>query len=457
MTTRLALFALLPMCAAAQFQTLVVDSGSERALGTSYDAGSVTVNETLTIRFRVRNMTSAAATLRTLTVAGTGFSLGDYPPLPYTVAGGAAADFTVRFSAPAAGSYSGTLSVNASASTIRAAAAVAAEVLAERADGSTETLIVGAAIDFGSIERGTSATRRVHLVNRTGGYLRVTSVAVSGQSFSLRTPLSLPVLLDSGQRLSFDVGFSPQTAGSAQGALTVDGRQFVLKGTGAEIPLPRPVLQVEFDGAGSAQQGRVRIGLAETARISGSGELHVEFQSAVDGFASDPAIFFLPVTSRFARFTVKPGEANARFAGRDDMTFQTGTTAGKLFFTARLGSYTEQASVTVTPSVTVFESLKALRSGSQIELQIVGYDNVRSISKMTFTFYDARGVAVAPGAIQTDVSSDFRRYFDASTVGGAFSLRAVFPVSGIPAEVVSVEVAAINSVGETRTARIQLP
>jgi hypothetical protein len=104
---RLALFALLPACALAQLQTLVVVGATERALGTSYDAGSVAVNDTLTLRFRVRNMGSAAGTLRTVAVTGGGFSLDDYPPLPYTLAGGAAGDFTVRFTSAPAGVYTG--------------------------------------------------------------------------------------------------------------------------------------------------------------------------------------------------------------------------------------------------------------------------------------------------------------------------------------------------------------
>jgi hypothetical protein len=334
---------------------------------------------------------------------------------------------------------------------------VAASVELERSDGTTTVLTSGSAVDFGSIERGTTAVRRIHLVNRAGGYLQIASVAVSGQAFSLGAALSLPVLLDSGQRLSFDVRFAPQAVGAFQGALTVDGRQFALKGTATEIPLPRPVLRIELDSAASARQGRVRIALAETARIAGAGELRVEFQSAVTGVTADPAIFFLPVSSRFVAFTVRQGDLSARFGDRDDMTFQTGTTAGTLLFTAKLGAYSEQARVIVAPEPVVFESVKTLRSGSQVELQIVGYDNVRSASRMTFTFYTAQGSVVAPGAITVDVSADFLRYFESSTVGGAFALRAIFPITGTPSEVVSMEATAANSVGETRTPRLQLP
>jgi hypothetical protein len=99
----------------------------------------------------------------------------------------------------------------------------------------------------------------------------------------------------------------------------------------------------------------------------------------------------------------------------------------------------------------------SLRSGSQIEVQIVGYDNVRTVSRMTFTLYDARDAALAPGPIKVDLAPDFRRYFETTAVGGAFALRAVFPVTGKVSDIVSLEVETANSAGPTRSARVRLP
>jgi hypothetical protein len=254
------------------------------------------------------------------------------------------------------------------------------------------------------------------------------------------------------------VRFSPQAAGLAEGSLEIDGRRFVLRGTGTEIPFPRPAIRIQPGVTASAQQGQLRIEFAEPSRAAGAGELRVEFRSGVAGVAADPAIVFLPPSSRFAQFTVKEGDTRARFGDRDDITFQTGTTAGTLVFTARLGDVTEQLIAPVASAPVEFESVKALRSGSQIEVQIVGYDNVRTVSEMTFTFYDARDAALAPGPIKVekDLAQKFRDYF-AITPGGAFALRAVFPVIGKISDIVTLEVEAANSAGPTRPARVRLP
>lgn len=459
----LALAALLPVCALAQLQILVVERGVERPLGALYEVGSVWVGDTLEVAFRARNAGTAATNLQTfnvVNVAGAGFSRGDYPPLPYVVAPGASVDFKARFAPPGAGAFSASLVVNgATAATLRGtgvAAPPASAVLVERDDGSTLLLQAGDAVDFGRTERGAAAARRIRLENRSGGYLRIVTIRIEGQAFSAPGDLPVPALLDNGQSVGFEVRFSPQAAGPAEGSLEIDGRRFVLRGTGTEIPFPRPAIRIQPGAPASAQQGQLRIEFAEPSRAAGAGTLSVEFRSGVKGVAADPYIFFLPPSSRFAQFTVKEGDTRARFGDRDDITFQTGTTAGTLVFTARLGDATEQLIAPVAPAPVEFESVEASRFGSQIEVHIVGYDNVRTVSQMTFTFYDARDAALAPGPIQVDLASKFRDYF-AITPGGDFKLRAVFPVTGKASDIVSLEVETANSAGPTRSERVRLP
>ncbi len=457
MKTRLVLAAFLPLCAFAQLQTFVIDRGAERPLGVLYDLGSIAAGDTMKVGFRTRNTGTAKVELRTITVAGAGFSLSDYPSLPYTVAPGMAAEFTVRFAPGMSGAFSAGLSVNGAAAILRATAVSAVTVLVERDNGSAELLTTGAVIDFGRVERGAAATRRLRLENRSGGWLRIEAARVQGQFFSGPAGLALPVVLDREQNVSFEVRFSPPTVGQPEGSLDIDGRRFVLRGTGTEIPLPRPAIRVELDALTSARQGTLRIEFAEAVRRAATGKVSIEFRSEVAGVAADPAILFLPASSRFAQFTVTEGGTRARFGERDDITFQTGATAGALVLTASLGEHTEEFIVPIAPAPAGFASVTALRSGSLIELQITGYDNVRSISRMTFAFYDAKDAPIAPGAIQVDVARDFRRYFESSVVGGVFAMRAIFPVLGNPSEVVSVEAEAANSIGSTRSARIRLP
>jgi hypothetical protein len=74
---------------------------------------------------------------------------------------------------------------------------------------------------------------------------------------------------------------------------------------------------------------------------------------------------------------------------------------------------------------------------------------------MAFTFFDTSGRQIQPGAIRVEAAADFRRYFTASTLGGIFSVRAQFPVTGDASAISGVEVEVVNASGTTRTQRIR--
>jgi hypothetical protein len=52
-----------------------------------------------------------------------------------------------------------------------------------------------------------------------------------------------------------------------------------------------------------------------------------------------------------------------------------------------------------------------------------------------------------------DSTADFARYFAGTDVGGSFTLRAVFPVTGDAAQVASFEMSLGDSIGTAKSAR----
>ena len=84
-------------------------------------------------------------------------------------------------------------------------------------------------ITFGNVQVGTSQAQSEILSNTGGNTLTISQVAVTGAGFST-AGLSLPVTLSPGQSMSFNVVFSPQSAGSATGnlAVTNDGSNSLL-------------------------------------------------------------------------------------------------------------------------------------------------------------------------------------------------------------------------------------
>jgi len=448
---------LLPLSALAQLQLKVVDQGVERAVGAFFQVGTTAVGDPLDLSFLIRNTGTTEAKLQTLIVNGVGFTLLDVPSLPFTMQAGTAVHFVVRFKPTAFGTYSANLAFNNSA-TILSGATVAAATVGLVEGSTVTTLNAGNTIDFGRVERGARAMRRIRLENLTTVALTVASITVEGAAYRGPAGVTTPLSLEAQASADFDVTFEPVSAGTFDGVLRVDTRTFLLRGTGAEPPLPRPLIELGSTTPSSSQQIPLAIRFASVSPTSGTGELRVELHPT-SSTALDPAVQFPSTASRFATFTVKEGENVARFNAQTSLLFQTGTTAGTLVFTAKLGDYTETASATIAPAIVGLDSVTGGRSGSSLEVRIIGYDNTRSLSKLAFTFYDKSSNVVQPGQIPVDVTTTFGDYFTASQkeVGGVFLLRAVFPITGDASGIGSVDVEITNSSGVAHPARVQFP
>ena len=86
---------------------------------------------------------------------------------------------------------------------------------------------------------------------------------------------------------------------------------------------------------------------------------------------------------------------------------------------------------------------------SGIEVQVSGFDNTRTISQATFTFVQRDGTTIAPGAIRQDLAVMFKDYFAGAVLGGAFQMKANFPIAGNGALIDGVRITMTNSVGQT--------
>jgi hypothetical protein len=91
---------------------------------------------------------------------------------------------------------------------------------------------------------------------------------------------------------------------------------------------------------------------------------------------------------------------------------------------------------------------------TNVELQINGWDNTQTASTIVFTFYDSSGSMIAPGNVTVDGATAFEQYFATSSLGGVFSLDALFPVTGNADLVVAAQVQLTNSVGTAQSAKI---
>ena len=425
----------LAPAAHAQFNLLLVNGSTEKPAPAVYDFGSLYAGETASANFRVRNTSSAPATLTTLAVAGVGFTLTS-PTLPVGLAPQGAVDLTVVFGTINTGAYSASLHADGIAILLTA---TLAPRLTYRTDA-PGTVFPGP-VDFGSVVTGSGAARGITFRNETSLVLTVPSIAVQGTDFSLQAAAPSGQTLQQGQGGEFTLMFTPQISGARQGSLIIGDRSYPLLGTGVDPPLPKPTVSLDLKQVASAQQGALIVRFDAPAQTRGTGTATLDFQGAADSamvFASG---------GRSATFVIAPGDMQTA------LPFQTGTTAGVLTFTAQIGSASDRQSVTIAAGPPVVSTIQAVRSPGAVEIQVTGFDNTRSLGALSFTFYDAAGNPLAPGAIRADAAADFAKYFAASTLGGVFLLRAVFPVTGDATLVTSCEATLTNSAGSAKTQR----
>ena len=434
--------------AQGQFQLYLVSGSLEQPVAPVYDLGPIEPGLSASVPFRIRNIGNTASVLDLLSVGGSGFTLTGGPALPATLAPQQSVNFTVVFQSAGIGSYSASLdSVGIS---VLLTATVPVELTCLVSTGTGTQPLGAATVDFGIVQQGSAVTRHVVLLNQTNVPLAVPALSTTGAGFTLSGSTPSGVLLQPIQSAGFDVQFSPAAAGPANGSLLVGSRSYLLGGTGTPPSLPAPRLSVALVQALSAQQGTITVNLSQASATSGSGTVTLAFQPAVEG-ATDPAIAFA-TGGQTAGFTVSTGDTQGQFGAQASAAFQTGSTAGSLVITVQLGSQTDQQTIVILPAAVSETAVQATRGAGTIEVDVAGFDNTRTAGTVTFTFFDANGNAIAPGAISTNSGAAFAGYFQ-NSAGGTFVLKAVFPIIGDATGIKAFEADFSNATGTTKGAR----
>src|ERR1035437_2760330 len=233
---------LLGPAAHAQFNLFLVEGNTERTAPAVYDVGSLYGDETASAHFRLRNTSSAPATLNALVVAGVGFTLTS-PALPIGLAPQGAIDLSVVFHATETRAYSAALRSEGIAILLTA---TVAPRLTYRVDPGSGTVFLGT-LDFGGVVRGAGAQRRITIRNETPLVLTIPAISVLGADFALLGTTPSGQALQPLQGGEFTIVFTPRTTGVLQGSLTLGDRSSTLLGTGLDPPLPKPTVSLDLD------------------------------------------------------------------------------------------------------------------------------------------------------------------------------------------------------------------
>ncbi len=442
---------LLPLAAQAQLVLSVVDGATETALvaNSVFQLRPTETGDTQSVRLRVRNAGQQPAEITRFVADGSGFSL-NRPLPPITLAAGGSLNATLTFVAGAPANYSANLQLNG----------ISVLVLVSVTAGPTLTVFptcngtLPNTLEFGTVPRGQSRLCEFSLSNPTAQAMNISTVTVSGVGFSfLRTTTA--VTLAAGQSTSFAVQLTPQTVGVITGMLKIQGREYILRATVVEAPLPAPIFEFESSAAASGQQRRLTVRLPAPSPTTTTGLVNLAF-IADPNLADDPAVMFVETSSRQVRFAVEEGKSTVTLNGQAFATFQTGTTVGRIRFTlsgvASGFASDPETTVILSPTPIALDKVLPSRFPDRIELVLTGFDNTFSIGSMLFRFFDSAGQQLA--AIPADFTAALRAFYAGSPGGSAFKITIKFPVAGSSATVAGIEADLSNSAGTVRTARL---
>ncbi len=177
----------------------------------SLSFGNVQVGNNQQLQETLTNSGGVNVNISQATISGTGFTMSGLNP-PVVLTPGAHYTFTVTFTPPSTGSYSGTVAIVSNASNPN---------LSIPLSGTGTPVPLGqlsvspANIPFGDVVVGTNAQQNGTL-SATGTSVVVSSDMVTGSAFAV-TGLSFPVTIPAGQHVQFTVTFTPQGTGGASG------------------------------------------------------------------------------------------------------------------------------------------------------------------------------------------------------------------------------------------------
>lgn len=427
--------------------------------------GNVSISATSSFAITLANqsgapLTTPAISIRTQVFGVSAFAL-DTSSLPATIPVSSSATFRVTFAPGQMGLASATLAIGTNSYPLVGTGIIVALIDALQISYVDQTGVRGlpqaaTPIDFGQVTSGTTgtATLTFTVLNPITSFdpITVPSLIVSGPGFTLTGAPVMPVSIQPGKSISFQVTFSGSTAGRYSGTLAIGTRQFSLVGQSVTSPLPDLSFKLDLQPLTSQHQVHLSIQLASPSPVIAIGELTMQFTSSVSNIADDPAVYFLATSGRNLQVTVAKGAQIATYNGQSALTFQTGTTAGTLVFTVTFPNKAPLTkSFTIAPEQIRIISSKAVRQAPNLVLTFEGYDNTYSAGKLSFSFYDASGHLISPSPIAVNALTEFHQYFfGPNDVGGAFSMQAKFPVlNGDAAQIGPVGVTLTNSVGST--------
>jgi hypothetical protein len=437
------------------------------------------IGDKTTTTVTVRNTGNVDAPISFLAASDPIFMLTNVPFLPYTLSAGTSFSFNINFSPSQSGTFTARLRIGSDSFNLSAVGLGVSLTYTSIIGSASTALGSNGAVNFTPTQVGATSSVQIQISNTGNTVAFVNSISVTGPAtgvFTLPKLPALPMRVDGGATVSFEVDFAPITVGQTTGSLKIDSLTFGLSGSGNAPPdLPG----VSFTGVTSAVEAAQQIGVGITLDnpypVQLDGKLTLTFAPSADVFADDPAIAFAS-GGRTVSFIVPANSRNAVFGVSDSrIRLQTGTVAGTMTFSATFSTdagginltpvVAPAANVSVRPSVPRITSVQlASRTASAISVLITGYSPTRSAQTMAFAFtpyVDPNNKDLILDTTKLDLSVDgpfsvWYRSTPSQAFGSLFTATVTFNVFGSIDAIQSLAVTISNSLGTSNPGSVSL-
>lgn len=180
---------------------------------TSLSFGNLVTGTSATKNVTISNTGNSSVSVSQISATGTGFSTSGVA-LPLTLAAGQSTSLGVKFAPASAGTLSGSVTVVSNAANSPATLTVSGTGV------QAQIVVVPSSVSFGSASVGVTNSQTLTIQNPGTSALSVTQASLSGAGFTF-FGLALPLSVPAGGSSTFNVGFTPASAGSASGSITL--------------------------------------------------------------------------------------------------------------------------------------------------------------------------------------------------------------------------------------------
>jgi hypothetical protein len=216
------------------------------------DFGNVSVGSPVNQQLRLTNEGSVSVAIESVSATGVGFSISGLTT-PQTITPNESVNFTAEFNPKVTGTGAGSISI------VTAGAPVNVSLTGVGVSSAAQLVASTTSLSFGSVVIGDTPSQQVTLKNTGNSSADISSVSLTGNSYTL-SGVTSNLVLSPDQSANLMVKFSPTTTGSLPGKVTISSNA-------AGSPL---IIQFSGTGADKSQQHSVVLNWDQgTSQVAG--------------------------------------------------------------------------------------------------------------------------------------------------------------------------------------------